>query len=70
MIWPNEEYRCGDVTLCATLAIPFGPDDMTQLGYVLKVDGKVDGGPIVYFTGDTRYHEVLASCVAPQKPDV
>ena len=22
MIWPNEEYRCGDVTLCATLAIP------------------------------------------------
>jgi L-ascorbate 6-phosphate lactonase len=49
-----------------TFAIPFGADDMTHMGYIVKVAT----GPTVYFTGDTRYHEVLASCVAHHKPDV
>jgi L-ascorbate metabolism protein UlaG (beta-lactamase superfamily) len=31
---------------------------------------KLAKGPTIYFTGDTRYHEVLASCVAPHRPDV
>jgi len=66
MIWPNKEYVCGDVTLRGTFAIPFGADDMTHMGYVVKVAH----GPTIYFTGDTRYHEVLASCVAQHKPDV
>ena len=66
MIWPNKEYRCGDITLRATFAIPFGADDMTHVGYILKIEE----GPTIYFTGDTRYHEVLASCVVAHKPDV
>jgi L-ascorbate 6-phosphate lactonase len=66
MIWPNKEHQCGDITVRGTLAIPFGADDMTHLGYIVKVAH----GPTIYFTGDTRYHDVLASCVAHHKPDV
>jgi L-ascorbate 6-phosphate lactonase len=66
MIWPNKEFICGDVTLRGTFAIPFGADDMTHIGYIVKLAK----GPTIYFTGDTRYHEVLASCVAHHKPDV
>jgi len=66
MTWPNKEHSCGDVTLRATFAIPFGPDDMTHVGYVVKIEQ----GPTLYFTGDTRYHEVLPSCVMHHKPDV
>jgi L-ascorbate 6-phosphate lactonase len=66
MIWPNKEFTCGDVTVRGTFAIPFGADDMTHMGYIVKLKQ----GPTIYFTGDTRYHEVLASCVAHHKPDV
>jgi L-ascorbate 6-phosphate lactonase len=66
MIWPNKEFTCGDVTLRGTFAIPFGADDMTHVGFIVKLAK----GPTLYFTGDTRYHEVLASCVAHHKPDV
>ena len=55
-----------DVELRATFAIPLGSDDMTHVGYVVRVKG----GPVVYFTGDTRWHEVLIDCVLPHKPDV
>ena len=37
MIWPNKEFTCGDVTLRDTFAIPFGADDMTHMGYVVKL---------------------------------
>ena len=57
MIWPNKEFPCGDITVRGTFAIPFGNDDMTHMGFVVKIKG----GPVIYFTGDTRYHEVLAS---------
>jgi L-ascorbate 6-phosphate lactonase len=66
MIWPNKEFTCCDVTLRGTFAIPFGADDMTHMGYIVKLAK----GPTIYFTGDTRYHEVLSSCVAHHKPDV
>jgi len=66
MIWPNKEFVCGDITVRGTFAIPFGNDDMTHMGFVVKIKG----GPVIYFTGDTRYHEVLASCVAPHQPEV
>jgi L-ascorbate 6-phosphate lactonase len=66
MIWPNKEQMFGDITIRGTFAIPFGADDMTHLGFIVKLTG----GPTLYFTGDTRYHEVLASCVAPHKPEV
>ncbi len=66
MTWPNKEQTFGDLTLCGMFGIPFGGDDMTHMGYVLKIAL----GPTVYFTGDTRYHEVLATCVSRHKPDV
>lgn len=66
MIWPNKEFACGDITVRGTLAIPFGADDMTHMGFIVTFKK----GPTIYFTGDTRYHEVLAPCVSHHKPDV
>lgn len=66
MIWPNKTYTTGDLTLRATFAIPLGGDDLTHVGYLVSVEN----GPTLYVTGDTGYHEVLATSVAEHKPDV
>lgn len=66
MIWPNKVIEFGDITIRGTFAIPFGGDDMTHVGYLVKVRR----GPTIYFTGDTGYHEVLANCVSGHQPDV
>ena len=65
-IWPNKSHVFGDLTVQATFAIPFGGDDLTHIGYLVKVSD----GPCIYFTGDTAYHELLADAVAPHKPDL
>jgi L-ascorbate 6-phosphate lactonase len=64
--WPNKIHSVGDLRIRATFAIPFSGDDLTHVGYLVGVDG----GPSVYFTGDTAYHEVLAVAVSPHKPDI
>jgi L-ascorbate 6-phosphate lactonase len=66
MTWPNKVYRVGDVQVRATIAIPFGADDLTHVGYLIQVDQ----GPTVYLTGDTGYHEILVAAAAPHRPDV
>jgi L-ascorbate 6-phosphate lactonase len=66
MIWPNKTHTLGDLSIRATFAIPFAGDDLTHVGYLLAVRG----GPTVYFTGDTGWHDLLADAVAPHKPDV
>ena len=66
MTWPNHVHRVGDVWIRATFAIPLGADDLTHVGYIVGVDG----GPSVYLTGDTAYHEVLAAAAAPSRPDI
>lgn len=66
MIWPNGEYVCGDITLRATFAIPLGSDDLTHVGYLIKIKD----GPTLYITGDTAYHEILADALADDKPDI
>jgi L-ascorbate 6-phosphate lactonase len=66
MIWPNKSHIVGDLTIRAAFAIPFGPDDLTHVGYLVRVEN----GPTVYFTGDTAYHEILSLGAAPHKPDV
>lgn len=66
MIWPNKSVAVGDLTVRATFAIPFGGDDLTHVGYLVFIKG----GPTLYFTGDTAYHELLADAVAPHHPDV
>jgi L-ascorbate 6-phosphate lactonase len=66
MIWPNRTHTLGDLSVRATFAIPLGGDDLTHVGYLLKVKD----GPTVYFTGDTGWHDVLADAAACHKPDV
>jgi L-ascorbate 6-phosphate lactonase len=66
MVWPNKEYSVGDITIRATFAIPFGGDDLTHVGYLMRVVG----GATVYFTGDTAYHEILHRSVREHGPDV
>jgi L-ascorbate 6-phosphate lactonase len=66
MTWPNHVYQVGDVELRATFAVPLGGDDLTHVGYLLRITG----GPSVYVTGDTAYHDVMAAAVAPHKPDI
>jgi len=64
--WPNRVDRVGDVQIRATFAIPLGGDDLTHVGYLVRIDD----GPSVYVTGDTGYHELLATAVAAHKPDI
>jgi L-ascorbate 6-phosphate lactonase len=66
LIWPNKSIIVGDVTVRATFAIPFGPDDLTHVGYLVSIKG----GPTIYFTGDTAYHDVLVDAVIPHAPDI
>jgi len=66
MTWPNNVTTVGDLEIRATFAIPFSGDDLTHVGYLVRVDG----GCSVYFTGDTAYHELLSISVGPHKPDV
>ena len=64
--WPNKTHTVGDLEIRATFAVPFSGDDLTHVGYLVRVVG----GCCVYFTGDTAYHELLALSVRPQQPDV
>lgn len=64
--WPNQTHRAGDFTLRTTFAIPLGGDDLTHVGYLVEVNG----GPRIYFTGDTDYNEILPLSVAPYQPDI
>jgi len=66
LVWPNRVTVFGDVSLRATFAIPFGGDDLTHVGYLVTLQG----GPKIYFTGDTGWHELLAEAMAPHQPDV
>lgn len=66
MTWPNKTVVVDDLEIRATFAIPFSGDDLTHVGYLIRVDG----GCCVYFTGDTAYHELLAISVGPHTPDV
>jgi L-ascorbate 6-phosphate lactonase len=66
LTWPNRCHTLGDLQIRATFALPFSGDDLTHVGYLLGLDG----GPSVYFTGDTAYHELLAVAVGPHKPSV
>jgi len=66
MIWPNRCFELGDLMLRATLSIPTGGDDLTHVGYLIRVQD----GPTSYFTGDTAYHEILGLSVGEHRPDV
>jgi L-ascorbate 6-phosphate lactonase len=65
-IWPNKSHTFGDLTVQATFAIPLGGDDLTHIGYLVKIAD----GPCMYFTGDTGYHDVIIDSVGPHQPDL
>ena len=66
MTWPNKEFTVKDVTLRATFAIPFCGDDLTHVGYLIRVQD----GPTVYITGDTAYEDILPASVKEHNPQV
>lgn len=66
MMWPNREVKAGEFSVRATFAIPLGADDLTHVGYMLSVPG----GPCIYFTGDTAWHDLLADAAAVHRPDL
>lgn len=66
MMWPNRDIRVGEFNVRAAFAIPLGPDDLTHIGYIVSAEG----GPCVYFTGDTGWHELLADAAAVHRPDL
>jgi L-ascorbate 6-phosphate lactonase len=63
--WPDCELAFGDVAIRGTFAMPTDDSDLNHMGFVLGF-GK---GPRVYMTGDTDWHELLASA-AKHSPDV
>lgn len=66
MVWPNKIITHADVTIRPAFAIPFAGDDLTHVGYLIFIKG----GPTIYFTGDTAYHDLLVDAVSPHKPDI
>jgi L-ascorbate 6-phosphate lactonase len=66
MTWPNKTHTLGDLTFRTTFSIGFGADDMTHVGYLVSLQN----GPILYFTGDTAYEDLVAIGVRDHKPDV
>jgi L-ascorbate 6-phosphate lactonase len=65
-IWPNKSHTFSDLTVQATFAIPLGGDDLTHVGYLVKIAD----GPCLYLTGDTGYHDVIIDSVGPHQPDL
>jgi L-ascorbate 6-phosphate lactonase len=64
--WPNHVCQLGDIRIRTTLALPFDADDLTHVGYIAQIEG----GPTIYLTGDTAFHESLVHAAAPDRPDI
>ena len=65
MLWAGAELEHADLWLRATFALPTDPGDLNHLGYAIRFAD----GPLIYLTGDTAWHELVAEA-APQQPDV
>ncbi len=65
MLWPGAALRQGDLELRAVFALPTDASDLNHLGYAIRFGE----GPLIYLTGDTAWHELVAEA-APRKPDV
>jgi L-ascorbate 6-phosphate lactonase len=63
--WPDCEIKFRDVTLRGTFAVPTDDSDLNHMGFVFDFAG----GPKIWVTGDTDFHELLYSA-AKHKPDV
>ncbi|HWR52849.1 MAG TPA: MBL fold metallo-hydrolase [Bryobacteraceae bacterium] len=63
--WPDCDIEHKDVRIRGTYAVPTDDTDLNHIGFVFEFGG----GPRIYVTGDTDYHELLLS-VAKHKPDV
>jgi L-ascorbate 6-phosphate lactonase len=63
--WPDCALRHADLTLRGTFALPTDDTDLNHMGFVFEFAG----GPKIYMTGDTDYHDLVASA-AKHRPDV
>jgi L-ascorbate 6-phosphate lactonase len=64
--WPLCELEFPGVKIHGTFALPTDDSDLNHMGFVFEFAG---GGPKVYITGDTDYHELLASA-ARYRPEL
>jgi len=64
-VYAGGKQSFDDVTIHGVFALPTDDTDLNHLGYVIEVKD----GPRVYMTGDTDYHELLAS-VAKMEPQL
>ncbi len=65
LAWPDCLIEHGDLTIRGTFALPTDDTDLNHMGFVFEVGG----GPRIYMTGDTDYHELLTSA-ARYRPNV
>lgn len=63
--WPNRTLRFADLTFTGTFALPTDHTDLTHMGFVIAVDG----GPVVWITGDTADAALLRTA-ARHRPDL
>lgn len=64
-VWPKEEFEERDFRLIGTFALPTDDTDLNHMGFIFQFGN----GPKFYITGDTDYHELLASA-GKHEPDV
>ncbi len=63
--WPDCEIEFRDLRLHGAIAIPTDDTDLNHMGFVFEFTG----GPKIYVTGDTDFHELLFSA-AKHAPDL
>jgi L-ascorbate 6-phosphate lactonase len=64
-VWPKSEFEARDFRLVGTFALPTDDTDLNHMGFIFQFGG----GPKIYITGDTDYHELLGAA-AKHEPDV
>jgi L-ascorbate 6-phosphate lactonase len=63
--YPDFQGEFADLRVTGTFALPTDDSDLNHMGFVFQFGT----GPKIYVTGDTDYHELLAS-TRKHEPDV
>jgi L-ascorbate 6-phosphate lactonase len=64
-VWPKSEFEARDFRMMGTFALPTDDTDLNHMGFIFQFGG----GPKIYITGDTDFHELLGAA-RKQQPDV
>ncbi|MFD2232445.1 MBL fold metallo-hydrolase [Phaeospirillum tilakii] len=66
LLWPNRVIEHGDLRLTGTFALPTDAGDLNHVGLLIQAGG----GPKLWITGDTGWHDRLAEAGLKHLPDV